>query len=117
MLGVGHSVAYALGCAVLLVGLARRVGGSVWPTAIAPIAAMSALVGGAAWVAVDLLLDEPASRVLDAAVVTAAVAGGGAVLAAAYRASGLSRRLTARLAPAPAAVPPPDPGAPPEVLA
>ncbi|HEY9557334.1 MAG TPA: lipid II flippase MurJ, partial [Acidimicrobiales bacterium] len=45
VLGAGHSVAYLIGAAVLLVGLARRTGGALWPVAAIPISVVSAVAG------------------------------------------------------------------------
>ena len=45
VLGLGHSVAYAVGVVVLGVCLTRRTGGSLWPAALGRIVAVSAVVG------------------------------------------------------------------------
>ena len=45
VLGAGHSVAYAVGAAVLFAGLARRAGGDLWPQSLGRMVATSAGVG------------------------------------------------------------------------
>lgn len=97
VLGGGHSVAYALGAIVLLVGLSRRTGGTVWPQRTAAITAVSAIVGVGAWLAGDALLDEGSGRIVDVVGVVGIVAVGALVVALAYRVLDLPGSLTSRL--------------------
>lgn len=96
MLGVGHSGAYALGSVVLLRGLARRTGASVWPAGLARMALVATIVGLAAWSAQDRLLDGSSARVIAIAVVGGIVGAGGVAVLAGYRLLGLASGLTRR---------------------
>jgi putative peptidoglycan lipid II flippase len=98
VLGGGHSLAYLVGAIVLLVGLARRSGGSVWPQRTATIVLVAVVTGGAAWFAGELLVDGSSGRALDLAVVGAIAAVGAAAVALAYRLLDLPGTLTDRLA-------------------
>lgn len=96
VLGAGHSAAYVLGAAVLLVGLGRRTAGSVWPQRTVTITVLSALAGGAAWFVGKALLDGRAGRGSDLAVVAGVAGLGAALIALGYRAVGLPASLTSR---------------------
>jgi putative peptidoglycan lipid II flippase len=48
-LGVGHTTAYVTGAVVLGVLLRRRLGAPLFPTAVGPALALSAVLGAAAW--------------------------------------------------------------------
>ena len=111
MLGLGHSVAHLLGAVHLGRGLARRVGGTLWPQGVGRMAGLAAAVGLGAWLAGRQALESSSGRVADVTVVAAvAIVGAGAVLGG-YRLTGLQAGLTRRL---PAAG---GPGDQPEVLA
>lgn len=101
-LGMGHSVAYAVGVAVLGASLARRTGGTLWPAALARMALVAAAVGLAAWAAAGALVDGESPRVANLAVVAGAgVVGAGLVLLG-YRLVGVPGALSRR-APVPPA--------------
>ena len=90
------AVAYTLGAGGLLVGLARRTGGALWPAGLLRASALTAAVAGAAWGAGRVLLDGTTTRL-----VTLVVVGGIGVLAAAavvlgHRLLGIGSVLTAR---------------------
>jgi putative peptidoglycan lipid II flippase len=105
-LGLGHSVAYAVGAVVLGVRLGRRLGHGLVPAALGRVLAISVVVGAAGWAAQRALLPENPSRLADLVVVGAVgVAGAGLVLAG-YRLLGVNGALTVRL---------PVPGAPAQV--
>lgn len=95
-LGAGHSVAYTVGCAVLIRGLGRRTGGSVAPVRLLTMSAVSAAVGVLIWLASRAVLEYGGGRLYDLGVVAGAgVIGGGLVLLA-YRLLGLPGALTQR---------------------
>lgn len=83
MLGLGHSVAYGLGAVVLGVGLYRRTGVSVWPSALVRAGAVVAPVALACWLTGRAV--EPSSRIATGALVTALVGAGGALYGAGVR--------------------------------
>ena len=96
LLGFGHSVAFLIGAVWLGVLLTRRIGGSLLPTGLLRMLAVSAAGGVAAWtVALAVAGDEPAR--VDA-LVACAVAGlvGGLIVLGGYRALRLPANLTAR---------------------
>ena len=95
-LGIGHSVAYAIGACALGVVLRRRLSDSLRPRAIGRVTATAAVVGGAAWLAVRELLPESPSRIQDVGLVALAVVVGGAVVALLYRLLGVHAALTVR---------------------
>jgi hypothetical protein len=66
MLGIGHSVAYLLGAAVLFVLLRARVGRPLFPRAFWRALSISAVLGLAAWAAERAIA--PSERVATAAV-------------------------------------------------
>jgi len=96
LMGLAHTVAYTVGAVVLLVGLGRRAGGAVAGGPVVAMVVVAALVAAGLRGAAALLLDADAGVVADLVGTAALLAAGAAVLAAAYRASGLGRRLTAR---------------------
>jgi len=59
-IGIGHSVAYALGACVLAVGLSRRTGRAIVPAALPRALVVAAPLGAAAWWVADRI--EPATR-------------------------------------------------------
>ncbi len=106
VLAAGHSVAYALGAGVLLVRLARRAGGDLWPAGLGRMATTCAAVGAAAWLVARGALEPAGSRLSDLLGITAIALVGAGVVAVAYRALDLSGSLTRRLAPLAASEPP-----------
>jgi putative peptidoglycan lipid II flippase len=97
VLGAGHSTAYVLGALVLLVGLGRRAGGSLWPQRTLTVVGLAVLVGGAAWLAGGALLEGRSGRGNDLAVVAAVAGVGAGLVVLGYRAAGLPGSLTRRL--------------------
>jgi putative peptidoglycan lipid II flippase len=102
VLGLGHSVAYAVGVVVLGVGLTRRTGGELWPAALGRIVAVSSAVGVAVWWAADRLVDADSSRAADLAVVAGLGLVGTGLILAADRVLGVRRALSPRQSVAPA---------------
>jgi peptidoglycan biosynthesis protein MviN/MurJ (putative lipid II flippase) len=98
ILGAGHSIAYTLGCGVLLVQLARRAGGTVWPAGLVPMASVACAVGLLAWRAGEALAGSDRGRVELVGVVAALAAAGIALVLGAHRVLGLGDGLTRRLA-------------------
>lgn len=96
-LGVGHSLAYLVGTAVLARRLHDRLGRSFWPSALGRVVAVAAVVGLVAW-AVPRSLDLGPDRLTDLAVVTAALVLGVGTVLTGYRALGVTRALTPRVA-------------------
>jgi putative peptidoglycan lipid II flippase len=74
LLGIGHSVAYALGAVVLGVGVVRRLHVSVFPRRLPSAAVVSAVVGVGAWLTMRAV--DPASRLATAGILAAVVAVG-----------------------------------------
>ncbi|MBW3591126.1 MAG: hypothetical protein KY393_04665 [Actinobacteria bacterium] len=96
LLGAGHTIAYTVGCIVLMRGLARRTGGSVLPARLASMSAVSIAVGILVWFASRAVLEGGSGRLYDMAVLAGAgVIGGGLVLLG-YRVLGLPGSLTQR---------------------
>jgi len=95
-LGLAHSLAYAVGMVVLLVGLGRRAGGSVYPAIVGAMVAASVVGGLALWWAGDRLLAGREGPVADLVVTAGLAAVGALALLAATRATGLRGRLTVR---------------------
>jgi putative peptidoglycan lipid II flippase len=95
-LGLGHSVAYAVGVVVLGVVLVRRTAGSVWPAALGRVVGVSTVVGLGAWWASRELLDARSSRA--EILVTLAVLGlaGAGLVVGGYRLLGVRGALTER---------------------
>jgi putative peptidoglycan lipid II flippase len=95
-LGLGHSLAYAVGVVVLGVGLARRTGGSLWPAALGRVVGVSVVAGLGAWWASRALLDGGSSRL--EALVTLTVLGlvGTGAVVGGYRLLGVRGVLTER---------------------
>lgn len=68
-LGLGHSAAYLVGTLVLGFVLRRRIGHGFFPRAFVPALAVSAVLGGLAWIAEDLV--SPTERVANLLVLVA----------------------------------------------
>jgi putative peptidoglycan lipid II flippase len=96
VLGAGHTSAYLLGALVLMRGVARRTGGSVWPAGLARMAGLAAVAGVATWAAGRALLEPASGRTHEAVIVVVLVALGGLALLAGHRLLGLSAALTRR---------------------
>ncbi|MEX2588507.1 MAG: lipid II flippase MurJ [Actinomycetota bacterium] len=96
MLGAGHTLAYTLGCVVLLRSLGRRTGGSVMPKRLATMAAVSAAAGLLVWLASRVALEGGSGRLYDLAVLAASGVIGGGLVFLGYRLSGLPAALTQR---------------------
>lgn len=96
-LGIGHSVAYAVGAAVLGVTLQRRTGTSIVPNAFVRIVSTAMAVGVAGWLGVRSVLPADPTRLQDIGAVIAAVAVGALLVAALYRLLGVPGALTARV--------------------
>jgi putative peptidoglycan lipid II flippase len=102
VLGAGHTVANLAGLVVLWRLVARRTGGSLWPSTLGRMAAVAVVSGIGVWLAAGAVLDGADGRT------TTILIGGGlgglgvAVVAAGYRALGIPGRLASR-APAPVA--------------
>jgi putative peptidoglycan lipid II flippase len=96
VLGIGHSVAYAVGALVLVVGLTRRTGTSLRPAAVGRVAAVSLAVGLAGWAASEAVLGADPGRVQALLVVVAVGAVGALAVVAGYRSLGVSSSLSAR---------------------
>jgi hypothetical protein len=83
-LGLGHSVAYALGAAYLGVGLARRVGRGLIPRHVGAVVAYASLLAALAWLAERAL--DPQTRLETVATLAALGAlGAGAYVPVARR--------------------------------
>ncbi|HYU56882.1 MAG TPA: lipid II flippase MurJ [Actinomycetota bacterium] len=74
-IGIGHSVAYGLGAAMLAIGLSRRTGHAIVPTALPRALAVAAPIGLAAWW-VDRALDPRGRAASLAMVAVAGIVGG-----------------------------------------
>jgi hypothetical protein len=98
VLGAGHSIAYALGCGVLVVGLARRAGGSVWPVRLAPMVAVAGVVGLLAWRIADALSRADSGRLELVGIVAGVGAAGLGATLGVHQVLGLTGGLTRRLA-------------------
>ena len=99
ILGAAHSGAYLLGTALLLAGLARRTGASLWPQALGRMVGLAVVVGVGASLAVGALVDSDSSRGADRGV-SAAIGGVGALaILAGHRALRIPSRLTQRQPP------------------
>jgi putative peptidoglycan lipid II flippase len=96
LLGVGHSVAYAVGVVVLGIGLARKTGGSLWPAALGRIVAVASIVGVAAWWVADQLVDADSGRGLDLVVVAGLGAVGAGLILLGDQVAGVRRALSRR---------------------
>ena len=102
-LGLGHSVAYALGVAVLGVGLVWRTRGSLWPAGLGRMVAVAAPVGLAAWGVSGAVLDAGSSRLANLVVVAGCGAAGAGLVLLGYRALGVRGALSERASAPPAA--------------
>ncbi len=97
VLGLAHSSAYVVGMVVLLVGLSRRVGGSVVPRSVIAMGGAAVVTAGVVWFASDRLLSSRTGLLADAVVAGGLTIVGAAGLYIAYRVSGLRDRLTRRV--------------------
>ena len=95
-LGLGHSLAYAVGALVLVVGLTRRTATSLRPAAIGRVAAVSAAVGLAGWAASEAVLGADPGRLAALLAVVAVGAVGALAIVAGYRGLGVSSSLSPR---------------------
>jgi putative peptidoglycan lipid II flippase len=120
LLGLGHSVAYTVGAAILALGLTRRTGASLRPAALGRIGLVSAVVGVGGWAASEAVLGEDPGRLAALATVMAIAAIGAGAVVAGFRLLGVPGALSTR-EPADAPTAPPgfdeSPTVPPEVLA
>jgi putative peptidoglycan lipid II flippase len=107
VLGLGHSVAYAVGAVVLGAMLRRRTGASLWPAALGRVVAVATVVGAGVWWAADQLVDERSGRLADLAVVAVLGLVGAGMILAADQALGVRRALSRRDPTAAAATPSP----------
>jgi peptidoglycan biosynthesis protein MviN/MurJ (putative lipid II flippase) len=98
VLGLGHTVTYGLGVAVLGVGLSRRTGGRLWPAALGRVVAVSTLAGLAAWWASEVLLDAESGRIVTLAVLGALGLAGAGIVLGGYRLLGVRAALSERTA-------------------
>lgn len=97
VLGLAHTSAYVVGMLVLVVGLARRAGGSVVPRPVIAMVGAAVVTAGVVWFASDRLLSSRTGLVADAVVAGGLTVVGAAGLFLAYRVSGLRDRLTRRV--------------------
>jgi putative peptidoglycan lipid II flippase len=109
-LGLGHSVAYAVGALVLWIGLARRTGHLVAPASLGRSIAVTAPLAAGAWALVRVV--DPAGRVATALLVVGIVLVAGVVYVAALRAIGGAPSLHPTPPSAPSGVDVPPYGAP-----
>lgn len=86
MLGLGHSVAYLTGAAVLTIGLARRTGKFFIPSVIPRMIGLSAALGALMWWAARWI--DPTGRIASLAFVIVAVVVGGAAYLGGLRLTG-----------------------------
>jgi putative peptidoglycan lipid II flippase len=98
LLGLGHSIAYAVGAGVLLQGLRRRTGGSLLSTALARMALASAIAGVAGWAVGRAALGDDPGRLASLATLVVVTAVGAVVVAAGYRLLGVPAALSPRSA-------------------
>jgi putative peptidoglycan lipid II flippase len=120
LLGLGHSIAYTVGAAVLALGLTRRTAASLRPAALGRVALLSAVAGVGGWAASDAVLGDDPGRLAALATVMVIVAIGAGVVVAGYRLLGVPAALSKRAAadvPAASDGLEESPALPPEVLA
>jgi putative peptidoglycan lipid II flippase len=120
LLGLGHSMAYTVGAAVLALGLTRRTAASLRPAALGRVALVSAVAGVGGWAASDAVLGDDPGRLAALATVMVIVAIGAGVVVAGYRLLGVPAALSKRAAadvPAASDGLEESPALPPEVLA
>jgi putative peptidoglycan lipid II flippase len=96
LMGIAHTTAYLVGVVALLVGLSRKVGGSILPAPVVGMAGAAAVTAGVVWFASDRLLSGRTGLLADALVAGGLTVVGAAGLFIAYRVSGLRDRLTRR---------------------
>jgi putative peptidoglycan lipid II flippase len=120
LLGLGHSIAYTVGAAVLALGLIRRTAASLRPAALGRVALVSAVAGVGGWAASEAVLGDDPGRLAALATVMVIVAIGAGVVVAGYRLLGVPAALSRRTAadvPAASDGLEESPALPPEVLA
>jgi putative peptidoglycan lipid II flippase len=98
VLGLGHTVAYALGTVWLGVLLTRRIGQSIVPVGVVRIAAIAAVAGAAAWLVASGIAGGDHARVTAAIAAVSGAVVGGAIVLGAYRALRVTRGLSTRTA-------------------
>jgi putative peptidoglycan lipid II flippase len=96
-LGIGHTAAYLLGTVILSIGLSRRTGHVIIPTALPRALAWAGTLGVLGWWGAYVL--EPSGRVANAALCAVIAAGGGLLYVLGVRATG--GRVTRARAPEP----------------
>jgi hypothetical protein len=96
LLGLGHSIAYTVGAAVLALGLTRRTGASLRPAALGRIALVSAFAGVGGWAASEAVLGDDPGRLAALATVMVIAAIGAGVVVAGYRLLGVPAALSKR---------------------
>jgi putative peptidoglycan lipid II flippase len=96
LLGLGHSIAYTVGAAVLALGLTHRTGASLRPAALGRIALVSAFAGVGGWAASDAVLGDDPGRLAALAAVMVIAAIGAGVVVAGYRLLGVPAALSKR---------------------
>jgi putative peptidoglycan lipid II flippase len=96
VLGLGHSLAYAVGALVLGVALMRRTGTSLVPAAFGRMLLVAVVAGGGAWLASRAVLDDDPGRLVDLGFLAVAGAAGAAVVVGGYRLLGVPGALSAR---------------------
>jgi hypothetical protein len=76
VLGLGHSVGFALGSLALAIGLRRRQGLSFWPRPLPGIAVLAIATGVLAWFAMDAWAPDGRLVTAVALLVVGGIAGG-----------------------------------------
>ena len=89
VIGGSHTVAYTVGCLVLLRGLGARTGAPIAPKGLVRMVALAGAVGVVAWLSSRPLLHQDPSRAKDLALVAVIGAVGGAIVLLGYRLLGL----------------------------
>ena len=85
-LGIGHTIAYTAGTIILSVGLSRRTGHVIFPSALPRAVGVSAVIGLLSWSMVSVI--DPSGRVASAALCIVIVAVGGALYLLGVRVTG-----------------------------
>jgi putative peptidoglycan lipid II flippase len=98
LLGLGHSIAYIVGAAVLALGLTRRTASPLRPAALGRIALVSAFAGVGGWAASQAVLGDDPGRLAALATVMVIAATGAGVVVAGYRLLGVPAALSKRAA-------------------
>lgn len=97
VLGLGHSLAFTVGAAVLWLLLARRLGASLLPRAAARVLAVTAIAGVLAWLIAAAVAGDDHDRLTDLLACLAAGAAGAAVVLGGYRLLRVPAALTTRI--------------------